>query len=197
MFSIAQAGDPPVCEFQVSPAIVNACMAVPYELSSSVTTTASCAWTVASDTPWITVSGGATRTGSGEIRFRIGSNYDAPRLGVVKVRWDTPTAGQNVQVAQAGCRYAVNPTVRAVPADGGTFTFDVFQQSDPLECGGPLQDRCLWSAAADVPWITLTTPMPQAGDGRVTFTAAPNSGGARTGRIAVRDKVVTVEQAAR
>jgi hypothetical protein len=200
-FSIAQAGDPPpeppVCEFQVSPVTLNACMAAPYDLLVNVATAPSCAWTVGSDTPWITTSGGVSRSGPGEIRFRIGDNYDAPRVGVVKVRWDTPTAGQNVQVAQAGCTYAVNPASRAVPADGGPFTFDVFQQSNPIECGGPLQDRCVWSASADVSWITITTSMPQAGDGRVSFTVASNAGAARTGRISVRGKVVTVDQAAR
>jgi hypothetical protein len=46
-----------------------------------------------------------------------------------------------------------------------------------------------------VPWITVTTTMPQAGDNPVAFTVAANTGGAtRTGRITVRDKVVQITQ---
>jgi hypothetical protein len=83
----------------------------------------------------------------------------------------------------------------SVPAAGGSTNFDVFQQSVPNTCGGPLQNACVWSAEADVSWIAITTPMPTAGDNRVNFTAAPNTTGvARTGTIRVRDKTVTVTQ---
>jgi hypothetical protein len=197
VFSISQQGDTPApaCDFHVAPVTINACMSVPYELSTTVTTQASCPWTAASDTPWISISGGASRSGPGELRFRIGDNYDASRLGVVKLRWDTPTAGQNVQVSQAGCRYAVSTTAVSAPAAGGGFTFDVFQESDPLECGGPLQNGCLWSAQSDAGWVTITSSMPRAGDDRVSFTVAPNgTGAARTARITVRDKSVLISQ---
>jgi hypothetical protein len=83
------------------------------------------------------------------------------------VRWPTPTAGQNIRVMQAGCVYAVSRDAISVGAAGGTSTFDVLQQSQPTSCGGPLQDRCVW-----------TNP-----------TAA-----ARTGRVRVRDKTVTITQ---
>jgi hypothetical protein len=49
---------------------------------------------------------------------------------------------------------------------------------------------------SDVPWITITTSMPRFGDDPVAFTVAANPGAAaRTGRITVRDRVVTVTQA--
>ena len=197
VFSVLQQGDMPACEFHVAPVQINACMAVPYELVTTVTTQPTCGWTATSDTPWVTVSGTASRSGSGEIRFRVGDNYDAPRQGVLKVRWDTPTAGQNVQVSQAGCRYGVSTTSISVPADGGSFSFDVYQQSDPIECGGPLQNGCRWSATADAGWITITSAMPRIGDDRVRFTAAATPGIARIGTISVRDKSVIVAQSGR
>ena len=99
---------------------------------------------------------------------------------------------------QAGCRYAVSTPSQTIPAAGGTGRFDVIQQSDPLECGGALQDRCRWTAEADVPWITITTAMPQAGDNPVFFTVAANDSTApRTGRIVVRDQTVVITQAGR
>ena len=58
-----------------------------------------------------------------------------------------------------------------------------------------MQDRCVWSAVSDVPWITITSSMPRAGDNPVAFTVAPNSGTPRTGRITVRGTVVVITQA--
>ena len=197
VFTVTQAGDAGTCDFHVSPVVINACMSASYDLVATLSTGNACGWTVTTDTPWIDLSGGSSRSGPGEIRFRIGDNYDAPRLGVVKVRWDTPTAGQNLQISQAGCRYAVSTTAMNVPADGGMFNFDVYQQSDPLECGGPLQNGCLWTASASAPWITITTAMPRAGDDRVTFKAASNDGAMRSATITVRDKSVTIVQAPR
>lgn len=197
LVAISQQGDGGTCTFQVVPVTLNACMAVPYELAVAVSTQSACAWTATSEMPWIAIGGASSRSGPGELRFRIGDNYDAPRLGVLKLRWETPTAGQNVQIAQAGCRYAVSTSTMTVPAGGGTFSFDVYQQSDPLECGGPLQDRCVWTAKSDASWLTVTTAMPRAGDDRVSFTAAANSGLSRVATITVRDKNVVVTQAGR
>jgi hypothetical protein len=177
--------------------LVNACMAVPSEFAVSVSTQPACGWTISTENAWIALAGGATRSGPGELRFRIGDNFDAPRTGIVNLRWDTPTAGQNVQVAQAGCRYATSTSGISVPAEGGAFSFDVFQQSDPLECGGPLQNGCVWTAASDAPWITITTPTPQAGDERVSFKVSSNAGDARSAHITVRDKTVAIVQAGR
>jgi hypothetical protein len=114
----------------------------------------------------------------------------------VKVRWPTPTAGQNVRVAQAGCFYSVSRASISFTAGGGSATFDVLQQSDPITCGGATQDRCVWTAQSNVPWITITSSMPRSGDNPVAFTVAANTGpAAREGRITVRDKVVVVTQA--
>ena len=125
-------------------------------------------------------------------------NYDAPRAGTVMVRWPTPTAGQNIHVTQAGCRYAVSRSDISIAAAGGTASFDVIQQSDPNTCGSATQDRCVWTAQADVSWITIAGSMPRSGDNPVSFAVAANDGAsARVGRIAVRDKIVVVTQAGR
>jgi hypothetical protein len=165
-------------------------------VTAAITTQPSCPWTAAPDAPWLSVPGGTSGTGSATVSINFSDNYDAPRLGIVMVRWPTPTAGQNIQVAQAGCRYAVSKTAIGIVAAGGPGTFDVIQQSDPTECGGATQDRCVWTARSDVPWITITSSMPRAGDNPVSFTVAPNdSTSPRVATIVVRDKTVTVTQA--
>ena len=194
-FPISQAGDTGSCEYLVQPIDVSACMTAP-SLSVSVTTQAGCTWTATAADSWITLLGGQSGAGSGVITFRLSDNYTDPRQGTVMVRWPTPTAGQNVRISQAGCRYAVSTASINIPAAGGSGSFNVIQASDPITCGGPLQDRCVWTATSDVPWISITTTMPQAGDNPVSFTVAPNGTGAtRTGQITVRDKVVVVTQA--
>ena len=151
--------------------------------------------TAAPTSTWITLTEGQFRTGPGLVSFRVSDNYDAPRQGIVEVRWPTVTAGQNLRVLQAGCYYYVSTSNISIGLGGGPGHFDVLQQSDPNTCGGPLQNACLWTAVTNASWITITTPMPQVGDNRVNFTVQPNQSAApRTGTIVVRDKVVTVTQ---
>jgi hypothetical protein len=163
-----------------------------------MTTQASCPWTAEADASWLSVPSGSSGRGSGAITITFTDNYAAPRQGIVKVRWPTPTAGQNVRVAQAGCVYGVSRTSFSFTAGGGSATFDVVQQSDPITCGGATQDRCVWTAQSNAPWITITSSMPRSGDNPVAFAVAANDGSAaREGRITVRDKVVVVSQAGR
>lgn len=192
-FTLRQQGDVGVCQYSVTPVTFDPCMPAT-TMRVTLTTDAACPWTAASTSSWLGVSQGGG-SGSATIDLSVGDNYDAPRNGVVEIRWPTATAGQNVHVAQAGCVYAVSQGTFTFPAPGGTASFDVLQQSIPIACGGALQDRCVWSAAADVPWITITSSMPRAGDNPVAFTVAANTSGAtRTGRITVRDRVVLITQ---
>jgi hypothetical protein len=164
-------------------------------LIATLTTQNACTWTASADVSWLTVS---TSGGTGTTTITLGftDNYDAPREGTVMLRWPTATAGQNVHVSQAGCSYGVSKTAISFTATGGTGTFDVLQQSHPIECGGALQDRCVWTATSKASWVTITSPMPRTGDNPVAFVVAANPGPARTTTIVVRDQVVTITQSA-
>jgi hypothetical protein len=171
-------------------------MSVSYTMTATITTQAGCTWTAEPDASWVTLTAGPSGSGPGVVSFRVSDNWDAPRQSVVKVRWPTVTAGQNIRVQQAGCLYAVSTAAISIVAAGGPGQFSVIQMSEPYTCGGPTQSACLWTAQSDVPWITITTSMPQAGDNPVSFTVAANpTTTARTGRITVRDKVVQITQA--
>jgi hypothetical protein len=197
MFTVNQSGDTrqPVCEYSVTPIEFSPCMSAANNLTAAITTQQGCTWTASPGASWITVTGGQSGSGSGNVSFSVSDNWDAPRRGVVMVRWPTETAGQNLQVTQAGCRYAVSTSSISIPYYGGTGQFNVVQTSDPITCGSATQDRCRWTAESDVPWIQITTTMPQAGDNPVSFAVQPNPGpAARTGKITVRDKVVQITQ---
>jgi hypothetical protein len=196
-FTVRQSGDAGACQYSVSPVRFDPCM-LRGTVTATITTEASCPWTATPAASWLDVTSGSSGAGTASIAIAFGDNYDAPRDGIVQVRWPTPTAGQNIQIAQAGCRYGVSRTAINVAAAGGTATFDVLQQSDPLTCGGATQDRCVWTARADVAWITITSSMPRSGDNPVAFLVAANDGASpRTGTIVVRDKVVVITQAGR
>jgi hypothetical protein len=199
VFSVMQVGEPPqpvACDYTVAPVSFTPCL-TGGTLVARMDTQSSCSWTATSSVPWLTMRLGSSGSGPGEIRFDYTDNYDAPRTGVVMVRWPTITAGQNVHVAQAGCRYAVSRSSIPIGAPGGSSSFDVYQQAEPNQCGGPLQDACVWSAVADVSWIAITTPMPRAGDQRVSFVVQPNTTGLqRGGTIKVRTESVRIDQAA-
>ncbi len=194
-FTVRQSGDTGVCQYSVAPVQLSSCMPAG-SVTATVTTQDGCSWTVAENVSWMTIPSGSSGTGSATITIAYSENYDAPREGIAMVRWPTPTAGQNIFLSQAGCTYGVSRSSFDLAASGGSGTFDVLQQSQPTTCGGATQDRCIWSAVSDVPWITVTGSMPRSGDNPVAFTVAPNtSGAARAGRITVRDKVVIVTQA--
>ena len=197
VFAVRQVGDIGGCQYSVAPVDFGPCMPGG-SVTATLTTQASCPWTATPDASWLTLPSGTSGSGSGVITITFPDNYDAPRQGIVMVRWPTPTAGQNIRVAQAGCLYAVSRSAFSFTSSGGPGSFDVIQQSEPNTCGGATQDRCVWTAQSDVPWITITGSMPRSGDNPVAFTVATNDGSAsRVGTITVRDKVVVITQAGR
>ena len=196
IFVVTQAGDTAACSYGVSPVEFSPCMTSP-QMTAVVTTQSGCTWTSSATDPWIQIVSGQSGSGSGTIVFGVTDNWLAVRAGQILVRWPTVTAGQNMRIAQAGCRYSVNPASIAVVGTAGTASFDVYQQSDPYTCGGPLQNGCLWSAESADKWITVTSSMPRAGDDRVTISIADNPGAPRTGTITVRDQIVRITQAAK
>ncbi len=197
-FLITQAGSAAACDYSVAPVEIAVCMSLSSELTTTLTTQPGCTWTAESAASWLTLQSAASGNGPATVRFTVSDNWDAPRLGVLMLRWPTVTAGQNVRVSQAGCRYAVSTSSIAAVAAGGAYTFDVIQQSDPLECGGPLQNGCVWSAVSNAPWITVTSSMPRRGDDRVTLQIAANDSTApRSGSVSVRDRAVQIVQSGR
>src|SRR5206468_6283033 len=104
--TIRQSGDVGGCQYSVAPVALSTCMPAG-ALASMIATQASCPWTATPNVEWLSVRSRTSGTGSATLSIDFTENYDAPREGIVMVRWPTPTAGQNIRVAQAGCRYAV------------------------------------------------------------------------------------------
>ena len=199
-FTVTQAGEdtpePSICEYSVGPVTFTPCMAGG-RLTATLTTQANCSWTANTSSGWLSLPNGKSGKGAATIVIGYSDNYDAPRDGAVMLRWPTPTAGQNIHVEQAGCLYSVTQSSFTFTAGSANGGFSVFQESQPNSCGGALQDQCVWTAKSSVSWITVTSSMPRRGDDPVSFTVSANTAAtSRTGKITVRDKVVTITQAA-
>jgi WD40 repeat protein len=192
-FVATQAGTS-TCVYSVTPVDYMGCE---YGGGRTVTvdTAAGCGWTASTGASWITISSGRTALGPGTFTFTLPGNYDEARQGIIEVRWPTPTAGQNVRVAQAGCNYAFSPDSFVVSSCGGDFLVYVFSGSTDSVCGGRADENCVWSAQSHASWITVLSPMPRRGLDRFSFRVAASDGVTiRTSTITVQYRTLTIWQ---
>lgn len=136
-------------------------------------------WVVNNTNSWITIASGGSGTAPGTCMFVV-SPYGSPlvaRTGFMYV-------GSNViAVTQSGYTASVSPLVNIAPANGGSQSVTVSVPSGAI-----------WSAIAQVPWITIIGGQSQSGSGNLTYIISGNAGGTRSGTIIVAGQVVTVTQ---
>ena len=147
----------------------------------SVTAPADCPWTATSHAPWITVTSGASGSGTGTVRLSIAPNTGGLRVGLVTI------TGHTYVVTQAGaagtCSYSIGATGQSAPAAAGTGSVAVSASSG-----------CAWTAVSQAPWITITSGNSGNGNGVVTLAIAANTGGERVGLVTVAGFTYTVTQ---
>jgi hypothetical protein len=146
--------------------------------SFSVQTEGGCAWSANEAAEWLSISSGATGAGNGTVRFTATANTGAARTAVITA------AGQAFTVSQAaGCSYSLSSTSAGVPGAGASGTVGV-------TAGG----GCTWTAASNAGWINITGGSRGTGDGTVSFTAAAQTGAARTGTLTIAGLTFTISQ---
>jgi len=139
----------------------------------------SCTWTAVSNVPWVTITSGSSGTGSGSFSFTVAPNTDSARTGTITV------AGMTFTVTQGSdCVFSLSSTDQSFPGTGGTGSFNV-----------NVRAGCSWTAASNVPWITVTLGNNGTGSGTVSYSVAANNGPARTGTIIAGGQAFTVFQA--
>jgi len=150
-----------------------------------VTAGPSCAWTASSNVAWITISAGASGTGSASVTIDVAPNTGLQRSGTVSI------AGQTYRLSQAAagapapeCTFSLSSTTQSVAAAGGPISLTV-------DAG----DGCEWTATTNASWLTITAGASGAGDGIVGITAAANgSSAARTGTATIAGQTFMVTQ---
>jgi Putative binding domain, N-terminal/Viral BACON domain len=139
-----------------------------------------CAWTVSSDSPWITIRSGTSGTGTAAVQFEVAATSGAPRTGIITA------AGLRFSVMQAAaCTYAVAPRAHNVPTAGAVITIGVTTAAD-----------CPWTGTSSDPWIGVVGPASFVGSGTIAFNVTAVSGAARSGSVVVAGQSVSVSQAA-
>lgn len=111
--------------------------------SFTVTGTSSCAWTASSPDAWVTITGGASGTGSGIVSVAVAATSGGARTSTLTI------AGQPVtMITQSGttCAYTLVPSSFSAGAQGG-FGSGERHDTDRLPLDG-LEQRCV--AVGDV-----------------------------------------------
>ena len=137
-----------------------------------------CAWTAASDVPWVTIAP-LSGAGNGTVDVTVDVNTGPARNGTVTI------AGRALGVSQeSGCTAQLSAASQSMPAAGGTGVFSVTTPAG-----------CTWTAVSQVSWIQVTAGASGAGDGTAQFTVEPNlTGAARSGTILIAGQTFTVNQ---
>ena len=188
------------CDFHVSPTRVELDTAARGG-TIAVGTQPGCAWTVDSSEPWLHLST-AGGSGSGQVPYTTDAPSDpasTPRQGRIRVRWNTPTQGQDVLVTQngAGCRAFFAPGGAVSPETfGGERSAGAFNITADLFMSTP------WRFVSAPDWIAFTEPplnVVRAGDGSAFFDVAANpSPSPRDGIVTFcSGQTMTIHQAGR
>jgi hypothetical protein len=173
-FSVTQAEG---CSYSAAP-LTHALPSSGGSATITVTTAAGCPWTAASNVDWITVTQGATGSGSGTVTFDVPPTGAQSRTGTLVV------AGQAASVTQSSaCGLTLSPAAQSIGQAGGPGAIDV--QTAP---------GCAWTATSDVPWITINGQAIGNGPGRLSFTVAPGTGAPRSGTLTINGQKATVTQ---
>lgn len=154
--------------------------------SNSVTVHAGggCPWTAASNAPWITITSGATGSGSGTVQFTVSTNtqttYPTSRTGTMTV------AGQTITVTQAGqpaCGFGNTGLSSDSLGFNGTSgkCFSATGSASPTTIYVWLKRTdCPWQPVVDSAWIHVTSVVdPGSNPRQVIYTVDANPGSTR------------------
>ncbi len=120
-----------------------------------VTAGPSCAWTATSNSAWITISAGASGTGSASVTIDVAPNTGPQRSGTVGIAGQTYRLSQAAAGAPApGCTFSLSSTNPSVSATGGPISLTVLAG-----------DGCEWTATSNASWLSITAGVSGTGDG--------------------------------
>lgn len=131
--------------------------------SVTVTTSSNCSWTASTADSFLSVTSGASVSGSGTVGYSVAGNSAASfRVGTITI------AGQSFFVTQLGTGPAMSldkPSLDfAASTNGAAFVAQTTSQAVRLSQSGA--GVVTWTATSNVPWLTLS---PTSGSGPATL----------------------------
>jgi len=183
-FTVNQAAASVTCSYSLS-AASQSVGAASTTGSVGVTTGTGCVWSATANVSWLSITAGASGTGSGTVQFSVAANTDTtPRAGTLTVAGQTFTVNQ--AAASVSCSYSLSAASQSVGAASATGSVNVTTGT-----------RCMWSATANVAWLSITAGASGTGNGTVQFSVAANTDTTpRAGTLTVAGQTFTVNQAA-
>ena len=139
------------------------------------------AWTATSNAAWLTITAGASTTGSGTVAYNVAANTSVnSRTGTLTI------GGQTFTVTQSGVTpaYTLASTTGTAPATAGSGTVSL--TSTPSDA--------TWTATSNAAWLTVS---PSNGTGPATLTYTYNAAttvASRTGTFTVAGQTFTLTQ---
>lgn len=175
-FTVSQAATvPPSCSFTIAPTNLSISAAGGAGPPITVTAGTGCSWTAGSNVTWITITGGATGSGNGNVTFTVDPNTaTVERSGALTIAGQTFTVTQ--AAASAPCTYTVSPQT----IDAGSL-LESFTVRVTTAAG------CAWSATtASTALIEITAGANGSGTGDVSFNVLANPTlNARVGTVVI------------
>ena len=151
-------------------------------ITANLTTGAGCAWAVQNNAPFaVAINSGGSGTGSGAISLSVGASGDGNQRSLA-----LPVGNINLNITQTGtCVYTPEPTSVNVPPASDLANSVNFTASAAYCSTSPV-------VLSNVPWLTVS-----GFSLGLNYTAAANTGAARTGIITIGSGgTFTVYQAA-
>src|SRR5262245_37781265 len=159
----APPGPPSSCTSSINPTSQNVAAAGGTG-SVGVSTSSGCGWTASSGVTWITITSGATGTGSGSVGFAVAPNTGGVRTGTLTISGHAFTVMQAAAGApNPSCTFSLSSAGMNVAAAGGTGGVTV-----------TAGNGCAWTAASGATWITIIAGASGTGNGSVAFSVAAN-----------------------
>ncbi len=145
--------------------------------SVTVTTGSACPWSSTSTAGWVSVTSGASGTGSGSVGFSADGNVGGTtRSGTITI------GGQTFTVNEAACSYVVAPTTISV--DYNAVSSSIAVTTSPT---------CAWTATETATWATLGSG--GTGSGSVAYSlTADTTATTRTATFTIAGQAVGVTQ---
>jgi uncharacterized delta-60 repeat protein len=131
------------------------------------TPTSACPWRAESLSPWISVN--TSGTGSASIAYSVAPNPSGTRTGYIRINRQIVTV-----IQEAGCAFAVTPSLISFEEAGGQGTFNINCESG-----------CVWEIGNVNPWIRILGPTRGQGNATIQFQVLPNPGAIRGGTVSV------------
>jgi len=153
--------------------------------SVAMTTGGGCSWTAASNSGFLSVTGGTSGTGSGTVSYTVASNAGAANAATAPRQGTLTIADHLFTVSQAGCAFAISPTAGAFGSVGGIG-----------QAGVTAPPGCPWTISALPPWAQTISGSSGTGNGTWSYTVNANGGAQRAQTVSAAGQSFLLTQLA-